>query len=943
MDLAKFWRTLLPSHRRDRRSAAERRRKPRRFIGLEPLESRQMLSVSLSLDTPSLNENGGTAHVTATLTSPLAAPVTLELGLSGTAVNGTDYNIVPTGLTIPAGQLSATATITAINTALYEGDRTIIVSMTNVVGDVPADPQQVTATLVDDETAPTVSLTLAGSPMAENGGVANVFAVLSTPTNKTVTVALAFAGTASFDGHYTATASTIVIAAGNTQGNIQLTAIDDAVFVGDQTIVVSIDSVGNATENGDQQVTAVITDDEAPTTVSLSIDGGTLSENGGIVNVTATLGTAVSEDVTVNLAFGGTATQDVRYLPSSSNITLLAGETEVAMTLTGLDDSTYQGSQSIVVSIASVVGAAENGEQQVTATLTDDDSPPTVTIALANSTLAEDGGTATVTATLSAAAGVDVTVSLTFEGTAALNTDYTASPAIVISAGSTTADLALTAIDNATDDADKTIVVSIDEVVNGTIGVANEVTATIVDDDGATTIEAPTGLALASSSVLNGHPGFTASSTPTLSLSAATGTTVKVLVNGVTAVTASEGAAGQYTATIPDGFLKVGANSITAVASEGAVDSAASAALPLTYAPSFTQLYVVPGAVGVSQTISVVINSRLAAFSNEVGYIVADDATGAVDGLAPGSAGFAAAAMNKAVRLFDAAAVAGDDATITLAGGQYVVFYLVQNSTAAAFLATNPSNAVDGDVLVFFSADAANPDGVRHAATVGDITTGNLQYCWEDLTGDGDSDFNDLVLSFTPTGVVGQTGASLLAVANATETVAATVTLGAGETAGEGVVDADVVAGEVGIFFVDDSSGSVDGLAPDDDGYAAAALASANRQTLFATGSAFGAENTVNLTGGQRFAFYAINTGSAADMLANNPTNSSSGSAVAFFSFDAANANSLNHFRWYGGELVSRTAPAVNSTSDPLLLQVMTSIFGGEQDFSDFTLNVDLG
>ena len=53
--------------------------------------------------------------------------------------------------------------------------------------------------------------------------------------------------------------------------------------------------------------------------------------------------------------------------------------------------------------------------------------PPTVALSLSGSPLAEAEGVATVTATLSAASGQDVTVDLGFSGTAAIVDDYTAS------------------------------------------------------------------------------------------------------------------------------------------------------------------------------------------------------------------------------------------------------------------------------------------------------------------------------------------------------------------------------------------------------------------------------------------------------------------------------------------------------------------------------------
>ncbi|NVK42832.1 MAG: cadherin repeat domain-containing protein, partial [Oceanospirillaceae bacterium] len=119
---------------------------------------------------------------------------------------------------------------------------------------------------------------------------------------------------------------------------------------------------------------------------------------------------------------------------------------------------------------------------------------PTVTLSVDNSSIAENGGTATLTATLSAASSQDVTVSLSYSGTAINATDYnnTASSTITITAGQTSADAGtiITAIDNNVDAADKTIEVAITTVTNGTEDGDQEVSITIADDDNSPVITA---------------------------------------------------------------------------------------------------------------------------------------------------------------------------------------------------------------------------------------------------------------------------------------------------------------------------------------------------------------------------------------------------------------------------------------------------------------------
>lgn len=123
---------------------------------------------------------------------------------------------------------------------------------------------------------PTVTLSLAGSPFSENGGVATVTANLSQAYGSATTVNLAFSGSAP-NTDYIASAANIFIPAGQTSGSMTLTGVDNAVFDGSRTVIVDIASVVNGTEAGVEQVTATIQDDEtAPFPIAATpLDGST--------------------------------------------------------------------------------------------------------------------------------------------------------------------------------------------------------------------------------------------------------------------------------------------------------------------------------------------------------------------------------------------------------------------------------------------------------------------------------------------------------------------------------------------------------------------------------------------------------------------------------------------------------------------------------------------
>jgi parallel beta-helix repeat protein len=98
--------------------------------------------------------------------------------------------------------------------------------------------------------------------------------------------------------------------------------------------------------------------------------------------------------------------------------------------------------------------------------------------------MAEAGGVATVTARLSAVSGQSVTVNLLWSGTATPTGDFTRTgTGITIAAGSLSATITLTAVQDLLDEPNETIVVDIGSVVNGTETGTQQVTAVITDDD----------------------------------------------------------------------------------------------------------------------------------------------------------------------------------------------------------------------------------------------------------------------------------------------------------------------------------------------------------------------------------------------------------------------------------------------------------------------------
>lgn len=224
-------------------------------------------TVTFTTSSQSGAESVGTMTVTAQLSATSASIVTVPFTLSGTATGGgTDYSITASPISIPAGQLTGTVTITVANDSLDEANETVVVTMGTPVNATQGATTVHTATINDDDATPTVTFTTASQSAAENVGTLTVTAQLSAVSGQAVTVPFTLSGTATGSGtDYSITSSPITIAAGSTTSNITITVVDDAATESSETVIVTMGSPTNATQGTTTVHTATIVDNEATT------------------------------------------------------------------------------------------------------------------------------------------------------------------------------------------------------------------------------------------------------------------------------------------------------------------------------------------------------------------------------------------------------------------------------------------------------------------------------------------------------------------------------------------------------------------------------------------------------------------------------------------------------------------------------------------------------
>ncbi|MBI3343649.1 MAG: type I secretion C-terminal target domain-containing protein, partial [Gammaproteobacteria bacterium] len=146
---------------------------------------------SINISDATVNEAAGTATFTVSLSNALAHPVTVDFATAdGTATAGSDYAAQTGTLTFVPGVTSQTITIPILNDAIFEGNETFTVNLSNASGDTIKDGTGV-GTITDDDlpTALNISDLLTGAgPHSGDLGEFLRFDTQTSPGNTLVTL-----------------------------------------------------------------------------------------------------------------------------------------------------------------------------------------------------------------------------------------------------------------------------------------------------------------------------------------------------------------------------------------------------------------------------------------------------------------------------------------------------------------------------------------------------------------------------------------------------------------------------------------------------------------------------------------------------------------------------------------------------------------------------------
>ena len=431
--------------------------------------------VTLSVSPASIDENGGVATVTAKQSQTDAGDTVVTISVAPISpANAGDYALsAATTLTIPAGQRNSTGTvtITAIDNDDLEADKQFSVNATAQNNKYAGNLSATGATLtITDDDEPEVTLTLSDSAISENGGAATVTATqdVTDSADTVVTVSVTPTSPATANDYRLSANTTLTIPAGqrSSAGIVTITAVDNDDVAADKRLSIT-GTASNTNHAGGLTVTGAaltIADDDTPR-VTLTISDSSIAENGGTTTVTATQDRPDNADtqVTISVTSTSPATADDYRLSANVTLTIPAGQRTSTgiVTITAIDNNAIEADKRLSVrGTASNTNYARNLPVTGAAlTITDDDTPR-VTLTLSDSSIAENGGTTTVTATQDRADDADTRITVSVTPTSpATASDYrlSANTTLTIPAGqrSSTGIITITAINNNAIEADK--------------------------------------------------------------------------------------------------------------------------------------------------------------------------------------------------------------------------------------------------------------------------------------------------------------------------------------------------------------------------------------------------------------------------------------------------------------------------------------------------------
>ena len=455
----------------------------------------------VSVSNVGVGEGGGTAALSIALNKSSLQTITLDYETEDdTAESGKDYAQASGTVTFAPSETTKSVSIAITDDDIDEDNETFHLALSNPENaTIAAGSDSAVIAIHDDDTA---GVTVAPTTLTiKEGDEGEYTVVLDSEPTDTVTVAVgSFSGTGlsvdrtslTFTTSNWDTAQTVTVSAGE-----DVDSDDES-----GTITHTVSSTGDTKYDA---ITAdgvsVSIEDDDDTQVSVSFEQGTYTvAEGSSVSVKVKLSQAPGRTVTIPLTKtnqDGASDSDYSGVPAS--VTFNSDDTEKTFALSATDDSLNDDGESVKLTFGTLpAGVSEGATDETVVSITDNDGglpdgnreiladgQSSIAVSFEQATYAaQEGGTATVKVTLSAAAQSDFSLPLTATAGSGLTTsDYSGVPASLdFPAGDTEISFVITAEQDAEDESSENLTLGFGTLLIGLIeGTNAQAEVTIID------------------------------------------------------------------------------------------------------------------------------------------------------------------------------------------------------------------------------------------------------------------------------------------------------------------------------------------------------------------------------------------------------------------------------------------------------------------------------
>jgi hypothetical protein len=386
-------------------------------------------------------ETGGSTAVTEsgatdTLTVVLDVRPSTNVVLSVTTTDAGEATASPSNLTFTNANWDSpqTVTLTGVNDPIIDGAQTpsVVVSVIDASSDEAFDPladESVAVVVTDDDVAGLAVAESGGSTSVSESGTSDTFTlVLNAQPSSNVVLSV----TTGDPGEATASPTSLTFTPSNWNlaRTVTVAGVNDVIADGTQTVIVTVSVVDAGSDDAfdavtDQTVSVAVLDNDV-NGFSMVQSGGatTVAESGTTDTFTVVLTAQPLSDVV--LAVAASDAGEATATPTTLTFTTGNWNTPKTVTVTGVDDSILDGTQTSSVTLSVVDASSEDGydavaDQAVTVSTTDNDVAGVTVSPTSGLFTTEAGGTATFGVALTAQPGSDVSVGIssgdTTEGT----------------------------------------------------------------------------------------------------------------------------------------------------------------------------------------------------------------------------------------------------------------------------------------------------------------------------------------------------------------------------------------------------------------------------------------------------------------------------------------------------------------------------------------------